>query len=106
VYPYAQKFNNLTQYGEHHLDTNAKNMERFCDGLKGDLYERLNLLGPDNYHELVNKAISQEDAMMMVLKEKKRRNNFASRDGSSKNFHFIRRMCMVLPNQTHRATGE
>jgi hypothetical protein len=38
-------------------------MERFCDGLDGKLYERLNLLEPENFHELVNKAISQEDAM-------------------------------------------
>jgi hypothetical protein len=32
-------------------------MERFCDGLDGKLYERLNLLEPANFHELVNKAI-------------------------------------------------
>jgi hypothetical protein len=53
VYQYAQKFNNLCQYGEHHVDTDAKKMKRFRDGLKGDLYERLNLLEPNNYHELV-----------------------------------------------------
>jgi hypothetical protein len=54
-------------------------MERFRDGLYGDLYERLNLLAPNNYHELVNKCISQEDAMMKVQKDKKRHTNFASR---------------------------
>jgi hypothetical protein len=54
------------------VDTDAKKMERFRDGLKSELYERLNLLKPNNYHELVNKAISQEDAMMKVQKEKKR----------------------------------
>jgi hypothetical protein len=57
VYHYAQKFNSLCQYGRHHVDTDAK-MERFCDGLDGKLYERLNLLEPTNFHELVNKAIS------------------------------------------------
>jgi hypothetical protein len=62
VYRYAQKFNSLCQYGGHHVDTDAK-MERFHDGLDGKLYERLNLLEPENFHELVNKAISQEDAM-------------------------------------------
>jgi hypothetical protein len=63
VYSYAQKFNSLCQYGGHHVDTNAKKMERFRNGLDGKLYERLNLLEPTDFHELVNKAISQEDAM-------------------------------------------
>jgi hypothetical protein len=63
VYHYAQKFNSLCQYGGHHLDTDAKRMIRFRDGLDGKLFERLNLLEPDNFHELVNKAISQDDAM-------------------------------------------
>jgi hypothetical protein len=40
------------------VDTNAKKMERFRDGLRSELYERLNLLEPNNYHELVNKSIS------------------------------------------------
>jgi hypothetical protein len=57
VYRYAQKFNSLCQYGGHHVDTDAK-MERFHDGLDGKLNERLNLLEPENFHELVNKAIS------------------------------------------------
>jgi hypothetical protein len=63
VYRYAQKFNSLCQYGGHHVDSDAKKMERFRDGLDGKLYEQLNLLEPANFHELVNKAISQEDAM-------------------------------------------
>jgi hypothetical protein len=91
VYHYAQKFNSLCQYGEHHVDTDAKKMERFHDGLRSELYERLNLLEPNSYHELVNKAISQEDAMMTVQKEKKRQNDFASGDGSGKKFHFIKK---------------
>jgi hypothetical protein len=91
VYQYAQKFNNLCQYGEHHMDTDAKKMERFPDGLKSELYERLNLLEPNNYHELVNKAISQEDSMMKVQKEKKRQNEFVSGDGSGKKFHFVKK---------------
>jgi hypothetical protein len=73
------------------VDTDAKKMGRFRDGLKSDLYERLNLLKPNNYHELVNKAISQEDAMMKVQKEKKRHNDFASGDGSGTKFHFVKK---------------
>jgi len=38
-------------------------MDHFHNGLDADLYERLNLVKVDNYHELVNLAISQEDAM-------------------------------------------
>jgi hypothetical protein len=72
VYRYAQKFNSLCQYGGHHVDTDAKKMERFRDGLDGKLYERLNLLELANFHELVNKAISQEDAMNKAHGDKKK----------------------------------
>jgi hypothetical protein len=51
VYQYAQKFNSLCQYGGHHVDTDDKKMERFRDGLNGDLYERLIVLEPNSYHE-------------------------------------------------------
>jgi hypothetical protein len=73
------------------VDTDAKKMEPFRDGLKSELYERLNLLEPHSYHELVNKAISQEVAMMKVQKEKKRHNDFASGDGSGKKFRFVKK---------------
>jgi hypothetical protein len=72
VYRYAQKFNSLCQYGGHHVDTDAKKMERFRDGIDGKLYEQLNLLEPENFHELVNKAISQEDALKKAHRDKKR----------------------------------
>jgi hypothetical protein len=58
VYQYAQKFNSLCQHGGHHVDTDDKKMERLRDGLNGDLYERINLLEPNSYHDLVNRAIS------------------------------------------------
>jgi hypothetical protein len=45
------------------VDTDAKKMEMFRDVLDGELYEWLNLIEPNNFHELVNRAISQEDAM-------------------------------------------
>jgi hypothetical protein len=91
MYQYAQMFNNLCQYGEHHVDTDAKKIERFCDGLKSELYERLNLIEPNSYHELVNKSISKEDAMMKVQKEKKRPNDFVLGDGSGKKFRFVKK---------------
>jgi hypothetical protein len=73
------------------VDTDAKKMERFHDGLRSELYERLNLLEPNSYHELVNKAISQEDAIIKVQKEKKSHNEFASGIGSGKKFRFVKK---------------
>jgi hypothetical protein len=66
-------------------------MERFRDGLDGKLYERLNLLEPANFHELVNKAISQEDAMKKAHGDNKRMSGFTRGSGTSKNFHFVKK---------------
>jgi hypothetical protein len=91
VYQYAQKFNSPCQYGGHHVDTNDKKKERFRDGLDDDLYKRLILPEPNSYHELVNKAISQEDAMKKAQKDSKRQADFTSGSGLSKKFHFVKK---------------
>jgi hypothetical protein len=101
VYRYAQKFNSLCQYGGHHLDTNAKKMERFRDGPDGKLYERLNLLEPANFHELVNKAISQEDAMKKAHRDKKRSSGFAPGNGTNKKFRFVKKN---VPNPSQQSS--
>jgi hypothetical protein len=101
VYRYAQKFNNLCQYGGHHVDTDAKKMERFRDGLDGKLYERLNLLEPADFHELVNKAISQEDAMKKAHGDKKRASGFAPGSGTSKMFRFVKKN---VPNPSQQSS--
>jgi hypothetical protein len=101
VYRYAQKFNNLCQYGVHHVDTDAKKMERFRDGLDGKLYERLNLLEPENFHELVNKAISQEDAMKKAHRDKKRPPDFASGSETDKKFRFVKKN---VPNSSQQSS--
>jgi hypothetical protein len=75
VYQYAQKFNNLCQYGGYHVDTDTKKMELFREGLNSKLAEWLNLVKFDSYPMLVNKAISQEDAMKRAQAEKKRKAN-------------------------------
>jgi hypothetical protein len=66
-------------------------MERFRDGLDGKLYERLNLLEPANFHELVNKAISQEDAMKKAHGDKKRISGFTPGIGIGKKFRFVKK---------------
>jgi hypothetical protein len=91
VYRYAQNFNSLCQYGGHHVDSDAKKMERFRDGLDAKLYERLNLLKPANFHDLVNKAISQEDAMKKAHGDKKRMSGFTPSSGTGKKFRFVKK---------------
>jgi hypothetical protein len=98
---YAQKFNSLCQYGGHHVDTDAKKMERFRDGLDGKLYERLNLLEPENFHELVNKVISQEDAMKKAHRDKKRPFGFAPGSGTNKKFRFVKKN---VPNPSQQSS--
>jgi hypothetical protein len=41
VYEYIQEFNNLAQYGSHHVDTDAKKAELFRKGLTIQLQDRL-----------------------------------------------------------------
>jgi hypothetical protein len=50
-----------------------KKMELFREGLNSKLAEWLNLVKFDSYRMLVNKAISQEDAMKRAQAEKKRK---------------------------------
>jgi hypothetical protein len=101
MYQYSQKFNSLCQYSGHHVDTDAKKMERFRDGLDGKLYERLNLLEPNNFHELVNKAISQEDAMKKAHRDKKRQAGVASGSGTNKKFRFVKKN---VPNSSQQSS--
>jgi hypothetical protein len=49
------------------------------------------LLEPNIYHELVNKAISQEDAMKKALKDRKHQADFTSRSGLNKQFRFVKK---------------
>jgi hypothetical protein len=73
-------------------------MERFHDRLDGKLDERLNLLEPANFHELVNKDISQEDAMKKAHGDKKRMSGFASGSGTGKKFRFVKKN---VPSPSH-----
>ena len=73
VLQYAQTFNHLCQYAGHHADTDAKKRDRFCRGLSTKLKERMNLVQPNTYNELVNLAITQEDCIAAYRVEKKRK---------------------------------
>jgi hypothetical protein len=41
IYEYIQEFNNLAQYGSHHVDTDVKKAELFHKGLTIQLQDRL-----------------------------------------------------------------
>jgi hypothetical protein len=75
VYKYIQEFNNLTQYGSHHVDTDAKKAELFCMGLTIQLQDRLILSQNLSYNELASAAIDQEGTMKAceAAEEKKRK---------------------------------
>jgi hypothetical protein len=73
VMQYAQAFNHLCQYAGYHADTDARKRDRFRRGLNTKLKERLNLVRADNFNELVNMAITQEDCISAHQAEKKRK---------------------------------
>jgi hypothetical protein len=73
VMQYAQVFNHLCQYAGYHADTDARKRDRFHRGLNTKLKERLNLVKANNFNELVNMAITQEDCISTHQAEKKRK---------------------------------
>jgi hypothetical protein len=58
------------------------------------------LLEPENFHELVNKAISQEDAMKKAHRDKRRSSGFAPGSGTNKKFHFVKKNVPNLSQQS------
>ena len=70
---YAQVFNHLCQYAGHHVDSDARKQDRFCRGLNTKLKERLNLVRPNSFNEMVNMAITQDDCITAHRAEKKRK---------------------------------
>jgi hypothetical protein len=73
VLQYAQVFNHLCRYAGYHTDIDARKRDRFHRGLNTKLKERLNLVRADNFNELVNMAITQEDYISAHRAEKKRK---------------------------------
>jgi hypothetical protein len=91
VYQYAQKFNNLCQYGAYYVDTDAKKMDRFRRGLDPELYEKLNPIKTNSYHEIVDLAISQEDGMKKVQNAKKRKAAFNFNNVPKRKFRIVQK---------------
>jgi hypothetical protein len=57
LYEYTQEFNNLAQYGGHHIDTDEKKAEIFHKGLTIQLQDRLIFSQNLSYNELASAAI-------------------------------------------------
>jgi hypothetical protein len=85
VYEYIQEFNNLAQYGSHHVDTDAKKAELFHKGLTIQLQDRLILSQNLSYNELASAAIDQEGTMKAceAAEEKKRKRAVSRPSGGS-----------------------
>jgi hypothetical protein len=106
VYEYIQKFNNLAQYGIHHVDTDAKKAELFHKGLTIQLQDRLILSQNLSYNELASAAIDQEGTMKAceTAEEKKRKRvvSGSSGDGSSSAPPKYRMIYTLPAGQPHR----
>jgi hypothetical protein len=89
VLQYAQVFNHLCQYAGYHADSDAKKQDRFRRGLNTKLRERLNLVRPDNFNELVNLAITQDDCIAVHRAEKKRKAPTGSSGAQPPRYHLV-----------------
>jgi hypothetical protein len=89
VLQYAQAFNDLCQYAGYHADSDEKKRDRFRSGLNTKLRERLNTVRADNFNELVNLAISQEDCIVAHRAEKKRKEPMAAPSAQAQRFRIV-----------------
>jgi hypothetical protein len=85
VYDYTQEFNNLAQYGGHHVDTDAKKAELYRKGLNIQLQDRLIQNMSLSYNNLASTTIDQEGTMnaCVVVEEKKRKRTMPRPTGGS-----------------------
>jgi hypothetical protein len=85
VYEYIQEFNNLTQYGSHHVDTDAKKAELFHKGLTIQVQDHLILSQNLSYNKLSCVSNDQEGTMKSceAAEEKKRKRVVSGPSGGS-----------------------
>jgi hypothetical protein len=88
VLQYAQAFNDLCQYAGYHADTDEKR-DKFRRGLSTKLCDRLNIVRANNYNELVNMAISQEDCITARQAEKKRKTPVVGPSAQPQRFRIV-----------------
>jgi len=89
VLQYAQTFNQLAQYGGFHVDTDEKKQDCFRRGLSRKLQDKLALTTCNNFTELVNKAITQEDATLAHKADKKRKAPVGSSSNAPQRYKLV-----------------
>jgi hypothetical protein len=85
VYECTLEFNNLAQYGGHHVDTDAKKAKLYCRGLSIQLQDNLIQNLSLSYNDLASTAIDQEGIMKAceAIEEKKRKRTMLGPTGGS-----------------------
>lgn len=99
VLQYAQVFNHLCQYAGHHVDTDAKKQDHFRHGLNTNLNECLNLVRPNNYNELVNMAITQDDYIIAHRAEKKMKAPTGPSGAQSPRYRLVQNIAPKAPSR-------
>jgi len=89
VLHYAQTFNQLAQYGGFHVDSDEKRQDCFRRGLNTKLQDKLALTTCANFTELVNKAITQEDATLAHKADKKRKAPVGSSSSAPQRYKLV-----------------
>ena len=89
VLPYAQTFNQLSQYGGFHVDSDEKRQDCFRRGLNTKLQDKLALTTCANFTDLVNKAITQEDATLAHKADKKRKAPIGSSSSAPQGYRLV-----------------
>jgi hypothetical protein len=100
VYEYTKEFNNLAQYGGHHVDTDAKKADLYCKGLNIQLPDHLIQNMSLSYNDLASAAIDQEGTMKACeAEEEKKRKRIMSGPigGSSSSVPLKYRMVYTTP---------
>jgi hypothetical protein len=107
VYEYIQEFNNLAQYGIHHVDTDAKKAELFRKGLTIQLQDRLILSQNLSYNELASAAIDQEGTMKAyeAAEEKKRKRVVSGPSGGGSSSAPLNYRMIYSRAALHRCSG-
>jgi hypothetical protein len=101
ILQYAQVFNHLCQYAGYHADTDARKRDCFRRGLNTKLKERLNLVKADNFNELVNMAITQEDCISAHRAEKKRKTPTGPSAAQPSRYRLVQSIATRAPPQSN-----
>ena len=99
VLQYIQVFNHLCQYAGHHVDTDAKKQDHFRHGLNTKLKECLNLVRPNNYNELINMAITQDDYITVHRAEKKTKAPTGPSGAQSPRYRLVQNIAPKAPSR-------